>query len=150
MYLVYTYQLNDRLTYGSEYVVGREKGGSFVVPGDDADWYGTEQVLILKLNPKWSAGLRYEWVRDQDGSRIAGIGNVLLTDRGWDGLPGLTGSFHDVSVGLNYRPNGNVVLRPELRWDWYAGPANAQGQLPFDNHTQRDQLTAAIDLLVTF
>jgi hypothetical protein len=149
-YVVFTYQLNDRLSYGSEYVVGREKGGSVVAPGDDADWYGMEHVLGLKLNQKWSAGLRYEWVRDQDGSRIAGIGNVLLTDRGWDGLPGLTGSFHDLSVGLNYRPSGNVVLRPELRWDWYAGPANAQGQLPFDNHTQRDQLTAAIDLLVTF
>jgi hypothetical protein len=149
-YVVYTYQLNERLSYGSEYVVGREKHGSFVQPGDDADWYGMEHVLVWKLNPKWSAGLRYEWVRDQDGSRIAGIGNVLLTDRGWDGLPGLTGSFHDVSLGLNYRPNANMVFRPEIRWDRYVGPPNPFGQLPFDNHTDRDQFTAAMDLIVTF
>ena len=147
---VFTHKFNDRLAYGSQYTVGREVGGSFVSPGDDADWYGTEQVLVYTINPKWSAAVRYEWVRDQDGSRIAGIGNVLLTDRGWDGLPGMTGSFHDVSLGLNYRPHPNMVLRPELRWDWYSGPPNPFGQLPFDNHTRSQQFLAAVDLLLTF
>lgn len=150
LYVVYTYQLCERLSYGSEYLVGREQEGSFVQPGDDADWYGMEHVLIWKLCPKWSAGVRYEWIRDEDGSRIAGIGNVLLTERGWDGLPGLTGSFHDVSVGLNYRPNANMVFRPEIRWDRYVGAPNPFGQLPFDNHSDRDQFTAAMDLIVTF
>jgi len=145
-----THKFNDRLFYGSQYTVGREVGGSFVEPGDDADWYGMEHVLIYTLNPKWSAGLRYEWVRDQDGSRIAGIGNVLLTDKGWSGLPGFTGSFHDLSFGLNWRPHPNFVLRPEIRWDWYAGRENPFGQLPFDDFTRRDQFLFAVDLLTTF
>jgi hypothetical protein len=158
-YVVFTHQLNERLSYASDLVVGREAHGSVVNPGDDADWFGIEQMFIYKLSPKWSAGLRYEWVRDIDGARIAGIGNALLTDRGWDGGPGFTGSFHDVSLGLNYRPHPNFVFRPEVRWDWYDGPPsltrlpNGQvplPQLPFDNHTRSSQFTAAMDMIVTF
>jgi hypothetical protein len=147
---VCTYRLNEKLQYASQYTVGQEQGGSVVRRGEDAPWYGTEQMLILKLNPKWSAGLRYEWVRDQEGSRIAGIGGLLGTDKGWLGQPGFAGSFHDLSIGLNYRPNGNIVLRPELRWDWYNGPTNLAGQLPFNEFQSRNQMTAAMDLLVTF
>ena len=54
--------------------------------------------FFYKLNSKWSTGLHYEWVRDEDGARIAGIGNVVLPVHGWDGKPGFTGSFHDLSL----------------------------------------------------
>lgn len=150
---VLTHQFNDRLFYGGQVTVGEESHGSFVEPGDDAQWYGMEHLLTYKLNAKWSAGLRYEWVRDEDGARIAGIGNLLGTDRGWRGLPGFTGSFQDVSLGLNWRPNPNLVFRPEVRWDWYDGPANTTAdppQLPFDHFTDRNQFTMAMDLVVTF
>lgn len=147
---VYTLQLTKRLMYGSQYTVGIESHGSVINRGHDASWYGTEQLFTYKLNDKWSAGLRYEWVRDNDGSRVAGIGNVLLTDRGWDGLPGCAGAYNDLSLGLNWRPRSNIVFRPEGRWDWYDGVANADGQLPYGNHTKRQQFTAACDLIVTF
>ncbi len=147
---VYTYKLNEKLQYASQYTVGQEDNGSVVRPGRNAPWYGTEQMLILKLNPKWSAALRYEWTRDQEGSRIAGIGNELGTDKGWLGLPGFAGTFQDITLGLNYRANGNIVLRPEVRWDWYDGPTNPAGQLPFNNLTSRNQMTAAMDMIVSF
>lgn len=147
---VYTFQLTKRLMYGSQYTVGIEKEGSVVNRGNDASWYGTEQLLTYQLNEKWSAGLRYEWVRDNDGSRVAGIGNALLTDKGWDGLPGCAGAYNDLSLGLNWRANANVVLRPEARWDWYDGLANGANQLPYGNHTKREQFTVACDLIVTF
>lgn len=147
---VYTLQLTERLMYGSQYTAGIEKQGSVVHPGQDASWYGTEQLFTFKLNDKWSAGLRYEWVRDNDGSRVAGVGNVLLTDRGWNGLPGCAGAYNDLSLGLNWRPHPNIVFRPEGRWDWYDGAANGAGELPYGNHTQRQQFTAACDLIVTF
>jgi hypothetical protein len=150
VFLVYTSNITKRLQYGAQYNVGQEANGSFVNPGQNANWYGTEQLLTYKLTDKWSAGLRYEYVRDDQGARIAGIGNVLLTDRGWDGLPGYTGPFQDVSLGLNYRPNMNIVVRPETRWDMYDGPANPFGQLPYGNHTRSSQFTFACDLIVTF
>ncbi len=150
VYIVYTNQLNKKLLYASQYDIGQEKNGSFVTPGQNANWYGAEQVLIYTLNKKWSLGLRYEWVRDEEGSRIAGIGIVLLTDKGWNGQPGFTGSFHDISLGLNYRPHPNFVFRPEVRWYGYDGPRNPSGQYPFGDFENTYQFTAAMDLLVTF
>jgi hypothetical protein len=147
---VFTYNFTKRFSYGSQYTAGIEKNGSVINPGQDASWYGTEQLFTYKLNDKWSAGLRYEWVRDNDGSRIAGVGNVLLTDKGWDGLPGCAGAYNDLSLGLNYRPHPNFTLRPEVRWDWYDGKANAAGQLPYGSHTERQQFLADMDLIITF
>jgi hypothetical protein len=149
-YIVYTNQLTKKLLYASQYDVGQEVNGSVVTPGQNANWYGLEQVLIYKLNEKWSAGVRYEWVRDEEGSRIAGVGNLLGTDKGWDGQPGFAGSFHDVTLGLNYRPNANFVFRPEVRWDAYDGPQNPAGQLPYGDYTRSSQFTFAIDMIVTF
>jgi len=105
--------------------------------------------LIYKLNSRWSAGLRTEWFRDADGTRVAGIGNWIGSDRGWRGA-GFAGNFYEVSAGLNWRPHSNVLLRPELRWDWYNGPANSGGELPFDDGNKDSQFLAAVDLIVTF
>jgi hypothetical protein len=149
--LVYTRKFTDRFSSGTQVTVGRENDGSVVNPGEDDSWYGFEQIFTYKLNnPKWEAGLRYEWVQDNGGSRVAGIGNVLGTGRGWTGAPGFAGAFSDLSLGLNYHANLNCVLRPELRWDWYNGNANPAGQLPFNDFNNRSQFTAAMDLIVTF
>lgn len=147
---VFTYKLNTKLYYGSQYTIGQEKNGSVAHRGQNANWYGTEQLFTLKLNDKWTSGLRYEWVRDEGGARVAGVGNVLLTDRGWDGLPGCAGSYQDVSLGLNYRPHPNFLFRPEVRWDFYNGDPNSSGQLPYDSHTRTSQFTTAMDMIFTY
>jgi len=147
---VFTYKLTERLEYGSQYTVGNERNGSVIRPGQNAAWYGTEQMFTYKLDAKWSLGLRYEWVRDNDGSRVAGIGTALESDRGWSGKPGMAGAYNDLSLGLNWRPNRNVTLRPEVRWDWYDGRPNTDGELPFGDKTKREQFLFATDLLVTF
>ncbi len=92
----------------------------------------------------------HEWVRDNDGSRIFGVGNILGTDRGWNGQPGMAGGYNDLSLGLNYRPHPNCVFRPEVRWDWYDGVPNAAGQLPFNDETKREQFLFAVDMILTF
>lgn len=149
-YTVYTANLTERWQYGAQYDLGQEANGSVVRPGENDTWYGTEQLLTYKINEKWSAGIRYEYVRDEGGARMAGLGNILLTDRGWNGQPGFTGSFQDITLGLNYRPHANVVIRPETRWDTYDGPVNVAGELPYGNHTRSSQFTFACDLVVTF
>jgi hypothetical protein len=153
VFIVYTDQLTDRLQYATQIDVGQEKNGSVVTPGQNANWYGLEEVLIYKLNAKWSAGVRYEWIRDEEGSRIFGIGKVLLTDKGWDGPPGFAGSFQDVTLGLNWRPHPNVVFGPEVRWDFYDGPANPVDPTrpyPFGDHERTSQFTFATNMIVTF
>jgi hypothetical protein len=154
---VFTYKISEKLQYASQYTVGREANGATVPPGTNADWYGMDQYLFYTINKKWSVGSRFEWVRDENGARIAGIGNLVGPNKGWLGPPGYTGSFTDLTFGFNYRPHPNCVLRPEIRWDWYGGAANPNpnrdGQpapLPFDHFTSRSQFTGAVDLIVTF
>ncbi len=147
--MVYNHQFTERLGSGTQVTVGREN--DVFDSGHEDTWYGFEQIFTYKLNnPKWAAGLRYEWVQDNQGSRVGGIGNVLGTDRGWTGAPGFAGAFSDLSLGLNYRPNKNWVVRPEIRWDWYAGSRNLAGQLPFNDFTASSMFTAAVDAVVTF
>ncbi len=146
--IVFTEQVSSRLLYVLQQNYGLEKNG-VTATGADAQWYGLDQYLIYKLNSCWSAGLRMEWLRDADGTRVAGIGNWIGSDKGWQGY-GFAGDFYEVSAGLNWRPHPNLVLRPELRWDWYNGPANPDGDLPFDDGTAKNQFLAAVDLIVTF
>jgi hypothetical protein len=147
---VLTHQFSERFFSGTQITVGGESNGSVVNPGQNDAWYGFEQLFTYKFNPKWSAAARYEWVQDNGGSRIAGIGNILGTDKGWQGAPGFAGSFSDLSFGLNYRPHPNFVLRPEVRWDWYHGAPNGNAELPFGNLLHSSQFTTGLDLLFTF
>jgi hypothetical protein len=150
VYIVYTNQLTEKLLYATQIDVGQEKNGSVVTPGQNANWYGLEEVLIYKLNQKWSVGARYEWVRDEEGSRVIGIGTLMGTDKGWQGNPGFAGSFHDVTLGLNYRPHPNFNFRPCVRWDAYDGPKNPSGQYPYGDFARTSQFTFATDLVITF
>jgi hypothetical protein len=116
--------------------------------GQVAQWYGIDQYFLYKLNTHWSANLRAEWFRDDDGVRVAGA----PADAGirlWP-LGGFAGNFYEVTAGLNWRPNANILFRPEVRWDWYSGPANADGLLPFENGHSGSQFLAAADLIFTF
>jgi hypothetical protein len=55
-----------------------------------------------------------------------------------------------LTLGLNYRPNANFTLRPEVRWDWYGGSRDSLNELPFGDFAPSDQVTAAVDMIFTF
>ena len=84
-------------------------------------------------------GLRYEWFRDDDGARVAS-----------DLFNGAAGNFHELSLGVNYRPHANVVVRPEARWDWYDGATDDMGRLPWDDGNSASQFLGACDVIFTF
>jgi len=144
-------QLTQRLQYVLVQNYGYEQNGDprsgFT---EQAQWYGLNQYFLYKVNDCLSANLRAEWMRDDDGARIFGVPNVLPGVRTWPGGPGFEGNFFEVTAGLNWRPHANVLLRPEIRWDWYDGTTGLGGELPFDAGTSDDQLTAAIDLIITY
>ena len=123
-----------------------ESEGAF----EDADWYGINQYLIYSLGKKWSAGARMEWFRDDDGTRILGLGN--LDAQGWAGAPGYQGSFTALTLGLNWKPKVNILVRPEVRWDWYDGALNPNGPypLPFDDGNSSSQCTLATDIVIMY
>ena len=49
------------------------------------------------------------------------------------------GEVVDLTVGLNYRPAANVVVRPELRWDDY-----------HETNTLQDTFLFGIDTVITY
>jgi len=143
------YKLSECLNYGAQYTIGQEVNGSTSNPAICL-LVRHQPIPLLHAVPEMSAGVRYEWVRDEDGSRIAGIGNRPSTTDGWKGLPGFTGSFHDLSLGLNYRPHPNFVLRPRRAGTGTMGhriPAISCRSTSMPKH---GMFTAAMDLIVTF
>ncbi len=144
--LVAQRQLTERLRYVLVHNLGYEKE-SFT--GADAEWYGLNNYFLYKINPCLSANLRAEWLRDDDGVRIAGPGNIPGI-RAWDGV-GYAGDFYEVTAGLNWRPHANIMFRPEVRYDWYDGPDSfILGNQPFDDGNSDHQLTLAVDMVITY
>jgi hypothetical protein len=146
--LVFKKQVSEKLLYAFEQVLGGTENVSSTTPGGYAKWYGLDQYLIYTLNPCWSAGARAEVFRDQNGSRVAGLGSVGVD--GWPADPGFAGTFTEVTLGLNWRPHPNFVVRPECRWDCYSGSTNHQDQLPFGDGTRSSQFLFATDLIFNF
>jgi hypothetical protein len=64
--------------------------------------FGINQYLIYSLSDCLAAGGRFEWY-DQEGV-FSNYGND--TD------------LYALTMGLNVKPHANVVIRPEIRWDW--------------------------------
>ncbi len=140
--LVLQRQLSDRLRYVFQHDFGAEQDGEFSGGTfNAAKWYGINQYLLYDLNECWSFGMRFEWFRDQDHSRVI--------DLAGSGLPVTGGNYYEVSAGANWSPWDDLIIRPELRWDWSdtESPALGVGG-PFDNFTGSDQLTLALDVIL--
>jgi len=156
--VVFKKQLNEKLLYAFEQTFGVteenvDATSVFGQPkpfGQTAKWYGLDQYLIYTLNKCWSAGARAEVFRDEEGSRIGGLGGVGIV--GWPAAPGFAGTFTEVTLGLNWHPNSNIVIRPEARWDMYSGSTNLNvpGQLPFGDGTRSSQFLFATDIIFSF
>ncbi len=149
--LVFKKQFNEKLSYAFEQTFG----GTEMIDNPDpakfgpyAKWYGLDQYLLYTINQCWSAGARAEVFRDQDGTRVGGLGSVGLP--GWPAAGGFAGTFTEVTLGLNWHPNANIVIRPEARWDCYSGSTNVQGQEPFGDGTRTSQFLFATDLIFSF
>ena len=148
--LMYEEDVSKNMLYVIQQNLGVTQDGNPRDATQNAYWGGFVNYLLYKINPCWTAGLRFELFRDEEGSRVAGIGNWIGSDAGWTALPGFAGDFWELSAGLNWKANPNLTFRPELRYDWYDGTTNLQGVLPFNNGNSSTQLTLAADVILTF
>ena len=130
--LVLEMVLTEKLTY----IFQHDLGNNTRQGAGDNQWYGINQYLQYKLDEHWAAGVRFEWFRDDDGSRISFNGNAV-------------GDYNAVTVGLNWQPHANLMFRPELRFDSFDGTA-AAGNLPFNGGNSSDQFSGGADVILTF
>ncbi len=104
--------ITERLNYvfQSDYLNIQDYVG---FPGFNLDTIGINQYLIYTLNDCWAVGARAEWWKAE------GV------------------SINEATFGVNYRPHANVVLRPEVKYEWV--PAGTF-----------DQTIFGVDMVVTY
>ncbi len=142
--IVVTYNVSESLTYVFQSDAGYQLEGS-PFTGNSAEWYGVNQYLFYTINDCWKAGMRFEWFRDDDGARVTGLrqGNAVFGS-GW------AGDFYNLTVGMNYTPTANLTIRPELRYDFTDVEQSLNGDLPFNDGTDSDQLLLGFDAIYIF
>ncbi|MEZ6073952.1 MAG: outer membrane beta-barrel protein [Pirellulales bacterium] len=109
--------------------------------GGQANWYGIDQYLYYNINRDWKAGMRFEWFRDEEGTRVG------LNRPSNPNVPPLPGNFFSLSFGVNWSPTDNLILRPEMRADWYSGNSVVD---PYDDGNDSTQYMLGFDGIMTF
>jgi len=126
--LVISHSLTDKLQYVFQHDFGFQEQAA--ATGQDAFWYGINQYLIYKVSDSISAGLRGEWFRDANGTRV-------IADN--------PGHYFALTAGMNWKPKGWLTLRPEVRYDWADARVN-----PYINQSRDHQLQFAMDIVIEF
>ena len=160
--IVYSNEFTDKLTYVYQSDLGYQAyaGGDIPVyyetqgqqPGS-AYWYGVNQYLFYNFTDYLIGGLRLEWFRDNNGTRVQ-----YGLRPGSPEATGFAGNFWAMTWGLNYLVGNNLVIRPELRYDWFSqdlGNAALGVGLPFGKTagglgTQSDQFYGGCDIIWQF
>lgn len=134
--LVLTHHLNDQWRYIFQHDLGYQQNGQPISLGT-AKWYGINQYLIVDLCDTLSIGNRFEWFRDHNNARVLGA-------------PAEGGNYFNYTFGLNWRPMPNMVVRPELRWDWsdVVPPFGLTGV--YDDFSDKNQFTLGTDVILSF
>ncbi|MFN3153573.1 porin [Bremerella sp.] len=128
-----SFVLTHDLGCGYSYVFQHDLGVQTNIPGEAAYWYGVNQYFFKEINDCWSAGIRAEWFCDEDGTRV---GNG-------------PGSYYATTVGLNWKPNANVIVRPEIRFEKFDDIYNGGGT-PYAEGTHDDCVFYGFDAILTF
>lgn len=142
--LVFSHKLSRCMTYVLQHDLGVEEDAELdnELNNDDAVWYGITNYLFYVLSPTTDFGLRVEWFRDQDNARVLGVPIRPVVDGG---------NYVGLTLGLNWHPSPLVQFRPELRWDRSDVEAPTLDVLGmFDDFQDKDQVTAAVDMILTF
>jgi hypothetical protein len=108
--------------------------------GSTALWYGIDQYLYYRVSDTVKLGTRFEWFRDEDGTRVGLNRPANLTN------PPLPGNYFALTAGVNYAPTANLMLRPEIRWDFTSDTTRPA----FNDGKKNNQLLLGCDLIWQF
>ena len=128
--IVLTHDIADTLHYVLQHDQGFTQDGGT----QTANWYGVNQYLTYDVSDTLGAGLRFEWFRDENGTRVSTA----------DGN-GLQANFFAVTGGVNWDPVSWLRVRPEIRYDFTGDESKGTQNGPF-----RDDGGAYHDTQLTF
>jgi hypothetical protein len=132
-------QICEGIRYWFETTFGYGEDQALTATGTKhAEWYGINNYLFYDLTDTLAVGARFEWFRDEDNARILAVGDLAQG-----------GNYFGFTLGLNWKAFSNFLLRPEVRWDWSNAAVIGEGG-PYDDRSDKNQFTAAVDAIVTF
>ena len=157
--VVYTNELTDKLTYVYQSDIGYQAHANTDVQTQgqqtgSAYWYGVNNYVFYNFTDYLIGGFRLEWFSDVNGYRVStgGFRDGSLQGNG----NGFAGNFWEATWGLNYFVGNNLVIRPELRYDWYSRNQNpaqqgGPGNMPFGpNLNNNGQFYGGCDIIWQF
>ncbi len=125
--IVSQYDVSDSLQYISQ---GDVLATNFADGTNARDTVGLNQYLIKTINDCWAVGARFEWWNVED------LGNA-------------DADIYALTLGVNHRPHANVIVRPEIRWDWNDDRATVAGNTLLEDNDD-EQFTFGVDTILTF
>jgi hypothetical protein len=134
--------LTGWLGYGFAFHDGEQDSADPFSGTADARWKSIAHYLYVKMDPKWSLGVRYEKFNDKDGARIGSIraGNPASAF-------GFRGNFQSLTAALVHRPVHDVMLRLEYRVDDFDGTSGFATK-PFNDGASDRQKIYSMSLVV--
>lgn len=137
----YSYLASMPIACRTDYVfhhwLGMQEEGA--ADGSDAHWYGVDQYLVHSINDQLKGAIRFEWFRDEEGTRV-GLNRSRNPNN-----PSFIGDFYSLSAGINWFVNQDLIIRPELRADWFDGQAVNQ---PFNDGDDDNQFMLGLDAII--
>ncbi len=125
--LVLTRQLNCKMTSISQVDYLYTHNGATSVRNS----FGLIQYFLYTLDRNWSVGSRTEWY-----NYSSGLNQVQNAD------------IYNQTIGLNYRPNANLIFRPELRQIWDINGAG--GPVGVNEGGKASQMVFGTDMILTY
>jgi hypothetical protein len=129
---ILTTKLSDKLTHliQTDYLQTHNAAGAV-----QRNTFGMINYLIYSLNDRWSVGSRSEWFNYTTQQ----VHNADL---------------YNQTFGVNYRPNANLIMRPEVRWVWdkngVTGPVGANEISPNTGLFMPSQAAFGTDMIFLF
>jgi len=146
--IVLTYKADDALTFTTELNYIKDDGFH-------AQAYGIAQYAAYTISDNLSVAVRGEAYRDANGFFVAAFPNPLDFVNLEKGEPAQVLSagkttYGELTLGLTYKPAvpdaiTGTMIRPELRFD-----QALDGGRPFNDFTDKSQVTMAFDIVMPF
>jgi hypothetical protein len=126
--LVISHSITSKFQYSFQQDFGYQSQATQGI--DNSYWYGINQYLFYDFTETITGGIRGEWFRDNNGTRV----NL-----------GTPGNYFELTTGLNWKPLEGFSLRPEIRYD-----RTDRNNHIYDNQTKNQQFEVAMDVVLTF
>jgi hypothetical protein len=160
--LVLAHRLTPNLKLVTQHDLGYEKNAAYEshngsIRAVNGHWYSLSQYVIYQLTDKLSLGVRGEWFRDVNSSRILKYYPVREYDGSGTKTRYIDGQdYSNVTVGLNWKPVNCLTIRPEARWDWSGvqlidnGGTSLSTGGAYGDFSTKSQFTSSISAILTY